>query len=113
MVNNGLNPLFFMFYHLPVFPRASVNMHADPMRRSSTPSMLRMQLCKYDLIITNPGASLLTTINNMLLVFTAKQQASKPSIKDTQKPEKFSFVSLVTSSIARTSERDVDPGPEV
>ena len=71
----------------PDFPRASVNMQADPMKRSNTPSMLRMQLCKNYLHISHPFSIMLTTINNMLLVLTAKQQANKLSIKDMQNPK--------------------------
>ena len=61
-------------------------MQADPMKRSNTPSMLRMQLYKDYLHKSHPYSIMLTTINNMLLVLTAKQQANKLSIKDMQNP---------------------------
>ena len=48
--------------------------------------MLSMQLYKDYLHKSHPNSIMLTTINNMLLVLTAKQQANKLSIKDMQNP---------------------------
>ena len=75
--------------------------------------MLRMQLCKKDLHHNHPNSIILTTINNMLLVLTAKQQANKLSIKDMQKPKKHILHIILSAWSWQTRECDVDPGPEV